>query len=393
MKRYTVIVLALSLLLVSAAASPARAATPTSLLQIVTEEAEFILSMRTGDGVIATTPDGKKVVPYHSNIAAIGLAHAYEATHNRSYSTVAWRWLEWYRDNMLDNGTIADHIFINYWQPVGLPDSTDSYAGTYLSAILATFEATGDITRLEGVHEAAMKAITAIELTKDDDGLHFARPGWPFKYSMDEAEAYAGLVAAQRLATYLNDNAMQARAAKDAAELLTGSAHLVDRDPGPGNGLYLWAIHHDGTKVRAPIEWIYPGASAQAWAVADGLITGDAAKALMQRVDAAQPNWDTPAATTQYYDGHPLCAGVRPCVLPVSYWTRFAVAWLRLGDAKRALDTTLRIRSGAIKAARAYPFTPGDSGQIITVLTDPNVVVATETPIGAPVTIPRSVPA
>ncbi|MHB8512071.1 MAG: hypothetical protein ACYDCC_07790 [Actinomycetota bacterium] len=368
---------------------PAHAATPTSLLQMVKEEADYIRSMQDGWGVITTTPDHTRATPYHANYAAIGLARAYAVTGDSSYSDAAWRWLDWYRDNMLPDGTIADQILIgSSWQPIGLPDSTDAYAGTYLSAVLAVFENTLNLSQLQGLHDAVNKAIGAIELTRDIDGLHFARPGWPFKYSMDEAEAYKGFLAAQKIATYLRDDAMKARASADATALIVGSARLVDQDSG---GLYLWALGQDGTKVKAPISWIYPGASAQAWAVSDGLVTGNAALSLMQRVDAAQPNWDQPDAIAQYYDGHPLCNGVVPCMLPVGYWTHFALAWLALGYSQRALSATINIRAGAIKAARAFPFTPGDSGQIIMVLTDPNVIAATETPMQLPASVPSTV--
>lgn len=359
-----------------AAAGVAYATNPITLVDHIREEAEYIMSMRDGAGIITTVPDRRKVVPYHANFAVMGLARAYTVLRDGRYATASWRWLEWYRDHMLADGTMPDWIYTSTWIPAGEPDSTDSYAGTYLSAVLATFIATGDTSRMAGVRGAVDKALDAIELTEDDDGLHFARPGWPFKYSMDEAEAYAGFRAAQQLGVLLRDAGLEARGKNNADRLLAGSRNLID----PATALYLWAIHDDGTRVPAPVAWIYPGASAQMWAIADGLSTGIEAHALIARVEAAQPLWDTPNAITQFYDGHPSCGGVTPCKLRVSYWPRFALAYLTLGNAKRALDGALRIRAGANINVRAFPFTPGDAGQLLMVFSDADVMAASLAP-------------
>ncbi len=376
---------ALMAMLAIPASPPAQAATPASLLEMVKQEAEFIMSMRTGDGIIATIPSKLKVVPYHANFATMGLARAYTLLRDTRYSTAAWRWLEWYRDHQLPDGTMSDWIYTSSWVPAGLPDSTDAYAGTFLTAALAVFEATGDVQRLAGLKPALVKAIGAIELTEDIDGLHFARPGWPFKYSMDEAEAYSGFRDAQQLGQIFRDEAMQARAKQNADRLLGGSVNLVD----PTTGLYLWAVGPAPVteRVVAPISWIYPGASAQVWAIADRLVTGASARTLMERVEQAQPLWDNPTATTQWYDGHPTCAGVSPCVLPVAYWPRFALAWLELGDEDRAMEAAIRIRNGAIYNNRTFPFTVGDAAQIIMVLGDPRVMAASLSPLDIP-TVP-----
>ena len=360
--------------------APAHAVAPTTLIDAVRTEADYIITMRTGDGIITTSPNRLKVVPYLANFAAMGLARAYTLLHDTRYSTAAWRWLEWYRDHMLADGTMPDWVYSGSWIPNGLPDSTDAYAGTFLSSVLSVFLATGDVTRLRAMHTAVLKAVGAIELTADSDGLHFARPGWPFKYSMDEAEAYAGFRAAQQLGSILNDSSLEARARANAYRLLSASVKLID----PATGLYLWALHADGTRVPAPIEWIYPGASAQAWAVADGLATRSNAVNLMARAEAAQPYWDRPPATAQYADAQPICFNQTPCYAPVNYWPRFALAYLAIGNTQRALGGALNIHNYANVAGRGFPFTPADAGQLILVLGDPEVIAGTVAPVNVP---------
>ena len=355
---------------VGPAGVPAHAVSPATLLDAIRSEADYIIALRTGDGILTTVTSRNKVIPYQANFAAMGLARAYLLLRDSRYSTAAWRWLEWYRDNMYADGTMPDWIYTSSWIPSGVPDSTDAYAGTYLSAILETFTATGDLMRLRGLQTAVAMAVGAIELTADTDGLHFARPGWPFKYSMDEAEAYAGFRAAQEIARVLNDSSLEQRAKTNADRLLSASVKLID----PSTGLYLWALHQDGTRVPAPIEWLYPGASAQAWAVADRLATGTNAMNLMARAEAAQPYWDRPTATAQYADAQPICNFATPCYAPVNYWPRFALAYLAIGNTKRAMTGALNIHNTAKFLGRAFPYTPADAGQIILTLGDPEVL-------------------
>lgn len=367
------------------APAPARAATPASLLLAIRDEAEWILDRQTGwQGSISSCCDTYhyKIVPYHGNLAAIGLARAYTLLREPRYASAAWRWLEWYQSHQLADGTISDWIYSSTWVPAGLPDSTDSYAGTFLSAALAAAQATGDLTRLRGIKPGIQGALDAIELTEDVDGLHFARPGWPFKYPMDEGEAYAGFRAAEELGRLLNDPAMTARAKDDADRLLAGSANLID----PATGLYLWALHADGTRVPAPLDWIYPGSSAQMWAVADGLAVGSAARTLVERVEARQPQWDRPGSNSQFADAQPNCNYQTPCIARTNYWVKFALAHLAIGNARRALTAALNIRNGATLLGRLFPFTPADAGMLIVVMGDPDVMAASVSPVGLPPT-------
>jgi hypothetical protein len=282
----------------------------------------------------------------------------------------AWRWLAWYAAKATINDPMDPNrgsgIVYDYerqggsWTTKYELDSSDSYAGTFLIAAREAFGASGDVTKLRNLAPGIDKALDAIEYTEQGDGLHLAKPNWPFKYTMDEAETHEGLLAAADLGLFLGNAALRKRAQEKADRLFQGAGALQESS----TGLYLWARHQDGTAVPAPLDWIYPGGSVQAWAVAHGLATGEKADTLMNRYAEAQPNWDNPIAMAQYYNG----------VRRVDYWPHVALGFLRAGQVDRACRGVRNIRAAAIAAGRAYPFTPGHAGQIIMVLSDPQIL-------------------
>ena len=109
-------------------------------------------------------------------------------------------------------------------------------------------------------------AVRAIESTQDSDGLTWAKPSWHVKYLMDQAETYAGLVAAANIGDTLRMPKLAAHARGDARRLRAGVAKLWN----PRVDAYDWAVHGDG--VHAVTNWsvLYPDAMQQAWAVAFG---------------------------------------------------------------------------------------------------------------------------
>lgn len=348
-------------------AAPARA----SVIDDITADANWILGNRSADGAITTGgPRYDKVVPYQANFAAMGLARATRTTGNKAFVDAAWRWLQWYAGKAMTIDPMDPNkgsgIVYDYereggsWKTRYQLDSSDSYAGTFLIAAREAFLASGDIQKLRNLAQGIDKALDAIEYTEEPDGLHLAKPGWPFKYTMDEAETHDGLLAAAELGLYLGDAALRTRAQDNADALLQGAGALEESS----TGLYLWARHEDGTPVPAPIDWIYPGGSVQAWAVAHGLATGEKADMLMNRYAEAQPNWDNPSASAQYYNG----------VRRVDYWPHVGLGFLKAGQVDRACRGVRNIRTAAVNSGRAYPFTPGHAGQIIMVMSDPQIL-------------------
>jgi hypothetical protein len=336
--------------LVLGLAGPASAASTSQ----VRSDADWILAAQLPDGAIANYVDRKAIWPYLANFAAVGLARAAEITHDSRYTDAAWRWLRWYQGRQDASGFVTDYqVTAGSEVSTGAMDSTDAYAGTFLFAVRATWEATRDSSRLRALMPGIAGAVAAIEATQDSDGLTWAKPTWHVKYLMDEAETYAGLQAATGIARTLEHPRLAASAASAAARLRTGTERLWNQRL----GAYDWALHGDGARHQTRWSVLYPDAMEQAWPVAFGLVTGARARYLMGRFAAAQPDWDLPAALARFDSGP----------APVGYWAVPAWAFARIGDLAWAATALGRIRTSALAIGRAWPFTPSDAGQLLAV--------------------------
>ena len=362
---------ALTLLLAAAPAAVAQAAAPATppastrsvtaagstdgaITSVATARSlgDWILDAQTDDGAIATHLDHAHVWPYLSNFAAMGLASATKRTGDQAYAGASWRWLRWYAAHQDERGFVTDYRAADGgWASTGDMDSTDAYAGTFLLAVETTHAAHPDTASLRALQPAIALAVSAIEATQDDDGLTWAKPSWHVKYLMDQAETYAGLRAAARLAGRLGDTVLAARATADAAALQTGVDALWDTT----SGTYDWAVHENGVHQPTDLGQLYPDAMQQAWAVAFGLVPPARAAALMDRVTAAQPAWDDPTATA-LVDGERRAAG---------YWVPAAWAVAGVGENGPATEAGDRILAAADADDRLWPFTPSDAGQLL----------------------------
>ena len=90
----------------------------------------------------------------------------------------------------------------------GDADSTDAYAGLFLLAVEAVQTAAPNGARLLALAPAVRLGVAAIRSTQRADGLTGAKPSWMVAYLMNEAEAFAGLQAATRLALVIGDRAL-----------------------------------------------------------------------------------------------------------------------------------------------------------------------------------------
>jgi hypothetical protein len=321
-------------------------------LAAVRSDADWILNAQLTDGAIATYVDKQFVSPYLANFASLGLTRARQLTGDRRYSDAAWKWLTWYRDHENSNGYVTDYT-VNSGNAVstGDMDSTDAYAGTYLLAVRDAWRTTHDLSRLLRLRSAIVKAVEAIESTQDADGLTWAKPAWHVKYLMDQAEVYGGLRGAAEVAQAIGDLGLAAKADGDAARLKAGFNGLWSVN----TNAYSWAVYSNG--VRQSVTWtvLYPDALEEVWAVAFGLADGPRAAMLVQNFGAAQPNWGVPTATAPFASGPAL----------VGYWPVAGWAFARLGDSATGMAAADSIRSAALAARRAWPFTTGNSGQLI----------------------------
>jgi len=105
------------------------------------------------EGAIARWPDQplQAVIPYWSSYAAMGLSRAAQVTGNTSDAAAAWAYLDWYASEENAAGYVTDFTVVDNTTLVstGSMDSTDAYAGTFLTAAWDTFVADPDPNELQ----------------------------------------------------------------------------------------------------------------------------------------------------------------------------------------------------------------------------------------------------
>jgi hypothetical protein len=167
------------------------------------------------------------------------------------------------------------------------------------------------------------------------------------KYLMDQAEAYAGLVAAERLA----DPATAVRARADAARMKAGVAALWN----PARSAFDWAVHEDGARHATDWSVLYPDALQQAWAAAYGLTEPEVAAQLLSHLDSAHPEWHRPDQPSSFSSGR----------RPAGYWALVAWAFQRGGRPSLGTQAASDISQAADASARVWPFTTMDAGELL----------------------------
>lgn len=319
------------------------------------DEADWILTAQLPDGALATHSDRTFVNPYLGGFAATGLAAATRATGNAVYAEAAWRFVEWYAAHMDTRGYVTDyHVTGTALVSTGDADSTDAYAGLFLLALDAARTAAPNGARLLSLAPALRRAVAAIRSTQRLDGLTGAKPSWMVAYLMNEAEVFAGLQAATRLALAIGDRAL-ARDADSAAKRIQRG---VDRLWNATTGSFDWAVHPSG--ARQPTSWaqLYPDAISQVWAVRYGLVQGSRARAILVGFLRAHPNAHDPAAT-DLVDGRAAATG---------YWPGLATP-LGLVDPGAPARFLAGTSSAAAQSGRAWPYSVQTAADVIRLAT------------------------
>jgi hypothetical protein len=320
-------------------------------------DAQWIGLAQLSDGAIANYTDRVSIWPYEGSYAAWGLATLAAQTGDLTKADQAWRWLSWYMRHQDRNGFVQNYQVQSGREiNTGFEDSTDATAGVFLEAALAAYlvKPTVYASRLATLHPAIRKAVAAIEATVDADGLSWAKPTLHVKYLMDNTEAWGGLLAAVRLATFLGDGALATRAGRDAERERVGIESLWN----PKTNTYNWAKHENGHVETTNWSIFYPDSVEETWVAAYGEADPARAAAIMATFASAHPNWDQPRATVSYWDGT-----VSPHA--VGYWPVVGWAFLRVGDTARAQKGAANIRAAALASNRAWPFTTGNAGELI----------------------------
>ena len=327
-------------------AAPARPVPP-----VVPDEAGWILAAQFPNGAIASHTDRTFVNPYLGGYAAVGLATATRMSGDRTYAAAAWRWAQWYGSAMDANGYVTDYdVTPGGLVSTGNYDSTDAYSGMFLVVVDAISNASPDPLRLRALAPKVALAVGAIRSTQRADGLTGAKPSWMVAYLMNEAEAYAGLRAAGRLARTLGDHAL-ARSADAAADALSAG---VERLWNASAGVFDWAVHPSGDHVTTNWSQLYPDALSQLWAVEYGLVRGPLATAVTTRFAVTHPGTADPT-TPDLVDG---------AVRPGGYWPGAGLA-LATVDQSAPARFLAGTRAAAAVSGRAWPYSVQTAAQSI----------------------------
>lgn len=297
-----------------------------------------------GDGAILY--GSSQINPYFANLAAIGLTH--DAA---SYTTVQ-RWMQWYIShlNWPDKwglyGTVYDYDYSNGTETSHVnADSTDSYAGTFLSLAWAYYQ-TGDPSAQNYIKtlEYQLDTIGGILVqTQQSDGLTWAKPDYQIKYLMDNCEAYRGLRdLALIFQTAFNDATKATYYNAVADQMLNGIQSLWMN----GN----WAVYKDGVgNLTAPNmgTW-YPDASSQVFPVLDGVVSASDARSqqVYTNFNAAWPAWPTLSFNAQ--DAFP--------------WVLVGEAAQIMGDTSRATTYIQSIENKYVNTGFPWPWYCAEAG-------------------------------
>jgi hypothetical protein len=323
--------------------------------------ANWLLTAQLPDGAIAVWPDTpalKSISPYFGNYAAMGLAAATRATGNLAYVNTAWTWFDWYAAHEQPRtGYVSDYTIENGVDPVstGTFDSTDAYAGTFLTGVWDAYATSKDIARLSALATGIAGAFTALTSTQDKDGLTWAKPNYRVKYLMDNAEAYGGLRSTAKIEALLGNPGLAALAARDAERMKIGVASLWN----PSGRDYDWARADNGTDISVDWQTMYPDATEEAWAVAYGLVPSARARHLVDAFISAEPDWAQPTAKADF-----LTSGSVE-LEPVGYWPIPAIDLSVIRQFARSYSAVALIQGAAEQTNNAWPYTTADAGLMI----------------------------
>ena len=293
-----------------------------------------------------------------SNYGAIGLAEATVVTDNAIYANDAWDWLSWYAAHMNSTtGYVTDCDYRNSMETsTGSFDSTDAYAGTFLSAAWNTYSAQPSRTKLAKLMPAIGLAVHAIESTQQPDGLTWATPSYHAKYLMDNAEVYGGLVGAESLARVAGNNTLAVKAARDATKSFDGIQSLWNST----TDSYDWAWAGTNASTDTKTDWtvLYPDALEQTWAISWGATTSSRATTILTRFGVAQPNWDVPT------DMAPQLTNGTVSLSEIGYWPFAATAYAVASNLAVDKTAAVSLQAAADAAGEAWPWNTGVAGQL-----------------------------
>jgi len=291
-------------------------------------------------GAIGLYVDRVAIRPYEASWAALGLAAAYRKWAIPSYADALWNWVDWYAAHMETDGTVYDYDIVGgVLTELTTRDSTDSYAGMFLLAVRAADLVDPRSARLDALEDEIVKAVDAIELTQQADGLTWAKPEFHVKYLMDQAETLSGLRAAVHLLAELGDTVNMSRARTDAEEMRAGLETLWNAST-PVAAAYDWA-KHDNDSLTVTTWSVFGDALQQSAVVAFRVLPASRHAGLMTQFDVSHPDGDW-----------------------LSYNANVGLGFETVGNATRAQEYAANVRSRALSYARAWDYNPMKAGWV-----------------------------
>lgn len=256
-----------------------------------------------GDGAILFS--SSKINPYFANLGATGMLKD-----PARYPQVQ-AWMRWYINhlNWPDKWGLYGTTY-DYWvsggheYSTGDADSTDSYAGTFLTLAWSYFK-TGDPGAQSYIRSIKYQLDTigsVITKTQQSDGLTWAKPNYQIKYLEDNSEAYRGLRDLASLMTYAFNDSTKATFYTNAAnKMQTGLLSMWMGSIGR------WAVYKDGIGryIGPNMGTWYPDATSQLYPTVYGVVTpGDArARWVYYQFNLKWPGW--PQLSFQQQDPFP----------------------------------------------------------------------------------------
>jgi hypothetical protein len=267
------------------------------------QTSQYTTQFSQADGALLYTP--QEIDPYFANIGAIGMTR----DPNRMPQVVAW--MNWYVNhlNWPDQwglyGTTYNYNVVDGTEiSTGDADSTDSYAGTFLTLAWDAWQTGNPQAQalISGLSYQLDVIGGVIIQTQQSDGLTWAKPNYQIKYLMDNAEAYRGLRDLASLYQAAFGDSAKAAYYNSAADAMQ-------------NGIYgmwmngTWAVYKNdlGALIAPNLGTWYADATAQLFPVVEGVVTSGDPRAQQSYAafNAAWPNWPTLSFNAQ--DPFPWC--------------------------------------------------------------------------------------
>src|SRR5947209_16501058 len=237
------------------------------------------------DGALVDGANSTRIMPYFSNLGAMGFTKT-----PAHYSNVK-NWMEWYWNkvswpdkwgiygsiNDFDVGSNGAETPVPDPDAQGNhhPDSTDSYAGTFLSLAYAYYN-TGDsaarsyITSIQPPNSNRLDYVGEVVVhTKQSNGLTWARPDYNIEYLMDNCEAYRGLRDLANLYTAYGLTTQASFYNTHADQMLNGIQTALWNS---ANNDYYWYTTDSGSSGTVNWNVFYPDAVSQLFPIAFGVI-------------------------------------------------------------------------------------------------------------------------